>query len=114
MVPEGGDFIFAQALMPKSLVARPPRSAADQLHVNSFDVKYRDDGSVEQFVSDLTVFDDQGREQLRKTITVNDPLRYQVLPPCLCLICCTLINLVLSVFVYLRRGAWLHADFSWE
>lgn len=78
MVPEGGDFIFTQALAPVSPVARPPNSANSMLHVNSFDVKYRDDGSVEQFVSDLSVFDWQGRETLRKTISVNDPLRYQV------------------------------------
>jgi cytochrome c biogenesis protein len=47
------------------------------LHVNSFDVRYREDGSVEQFVSDLSIFDPQGREALRKSISVNDPLRYQ-------------------------------------
>ena len=78
MVPEGGDFIFAQALSPRSSIARPPRGAGDMLHVNSFDVKYREDGSVDQFVSDLSVLDGQGRERLRKSISVNDPLRYQV------------------------------------
>ncbi len=83
MVPEGGDFIFSQALLPRSALARQPRGAADMLHVNSFDVKYREDGSVDQFVSDLSVFDGQGREQLRKSISVNDPLRYQVPYPCM-------------------------------
>jgi cytochrome c biogenesis protein ResB len=81
MVPEGGDFAFSQVLLPKSPIARLPESADSILHVNSFDVRYRDDGSVEQFLSDLSVFDWQGRERLRKTISVNDPLRYQVRCP---------------------------------
>ncbi len=85
MVPEGGDFIFTQALSPRSPLARPPRGASDMLHVNSFDVKYREDGSVDQFVSDLSVLDDQGRELMRKSISVNDPLRYQVLCGSSCL-----------------------------
>ncbi len=69
-----------QALAPKSPVASPPAAAQSVLHVNSFDVKYRDDGSVEQFVSDLSVYDPQGRERLRKSISVNDPLRFRVRP----------------------------------
>lgn len=87
MVPEGGDFIFAQALSPRSPIARPPSGAFDMLRVNSFDVKYRDDGSVDQFVSDLSVLDGQGRELMRKSISVNDPLRYQVLCGCACFAC---------------------------
>lgn len=59
-------------------MARPPPPAYDMLHVNSFDVRYREDGAVEQFVSDLSVFDREGHERLRKAISVNDPLRYQV------------------------------------
>ena len=84
MVPEGGDFIFAQALSPQSALSRLPGGANAMLRVNSFDVKYRDDGSTEQFLSDVSVFDWRGVERLRKTISVNDPLRYQVRPmlPC--------------------------------
>ena len=78
MVPEGGDFIFSQALSPQSAIARLPGGAASMLRVNSFDIKYREDGSTEQFLSDLSVFDWQGVERLRKTISVNDPLRWKV------------------------------------
>lgn len=78
MLPEGGDFIFSQALSPQSAIARLPGGADSMLRVNSFDIKYRDDGSVEQFLSDLSVFDWRGDERLRKTISVNDPLRYNV------------------------------------
>lgn len=78
MVPEGGDFIFSQALTPRSGIARLPGGADSMLRVNDFDVRYRDDGSTEQFVSDLSVFDWRGVERLRKTISVNDPLRYKV------------------------------------
>ena len=78
MVPEGGDFIFSQALSPQSGIARLPGGADSMLRVNSFDIKYREDGSTEQFLSDLSVYDWQGVERLRKTISVNDPLRYKV------------------------------------
>lgn len=78
MVPEGGDFIFSQALSPQSAIARLPGGADSMLRVNSFDIKYREDGSTEQFLSDLSVYDWHGVERLRKTISVNDPLRYQV------------------------------------
>ena len=78
MVPEGGDFIFSQALTPRSGIARLPGGADAMLRVNSFDIKYRDDGSTEQFLSDLSVFDARGVERQRKTISVNDPLRYKV------------------------------------
>ncbi len=81
MVPEGGDFIFRQALSPQSAIARLPGGADAMLRVNSFDIKYRDDGSTEQFLSDLSVFDARGVERQRKTISVNDPLRYQVRHP---------------------------------
>jgi len=79
MVPEGGDFIFSQALSPQSAIARLPGGADSMLRVNSFDIKYREDGSTEQFLSDLSVYDWRGVERLRKTISVNDPLRYKVL-----------------------------------
>ena len=77
MVPEGGDFIFRQALSPQSAIARLPGGADGMLRVNSFDIKYREDGSTEQFLSDLSVYDSRGVERQRKTISVNDPLRYQ-------------------------------------
>lgn len=44
--------------------------------VNDFWIKYTPDGSVDQFYSDLSVVDKQGEELDRKTIFVNQPLRY--------------------------------------
>jgi cytochrome c biogenesis protein len=44
--------------------------------VNNFWIKYTPDGSVDQFYSDLSVVDKKGEELDRKTIFVNQPLRY--------------------------------------
>ncbi|BAQ64166.1 cytochrome c biogenesis protein [Geminocystis sp. NIES-3709] len=44
--------------------------------VNNFWIKYTPDGSVDQFYSDLSVLNKQGKELDRKTIFVNQPLRY--------------------------------------
>ncbi|KAK9803576.1 hypothetical protein WJX72_001425 [[Myrmecia] bisecta] len=77
MVPEGGDFIITQALRPSSPVALPPRGAEDVLHVNSFNVDYREDGSIKQYYSDLSIQDVDGKELTRKTISVNVPLRWK-------------------------------------
>ncbi|MGK7953297.1 MAG: cytochrome c biogenesis protein [Xenococcaceae cyanobacterium] len=45
--------------------------------VNRFWIDYTDDGSIDQFYSDLSVVDRQGQELKRKTIYVNEPLRFQ-------------------------------------
>lgn len=76
MVPEGGDFLVAQALAPNSPAGSLPAGAKQVLHVNSFNVDYRPDGSVQQFKSDLSVFDLDGREKQKKTISVNQPIRF--------------------------------------
>ena len=65
-----------QALAPLSPLARDPPGSDAVLHVNSFDVDYRSDGSVAQFNSDISVLDLDGREQQRRTIFVNSPLRW--------------------------------------
>ena len=47
------------------------------VRVNDFSIQYRDDGSEKQFFSDLSVLDATTGEQLiRKTISVNNPLRW--------------------------------------
>ena len=48
------------------------------LRVDSFKVKYRADGSVEQFVSGLSVLNEAGQLQQHQDISVNHPLHYQV------------------------------------
>lgn len=44
--------------------------------MNKFSIDTRPDGSVAQFYSDLSLKDFDGKELLRKTISVNDPFRY--------------------------------------
>ncbi|KAK9825449.1 hypothetical protein WJX81_001648 [Elliptochloris bilobata] len=77
MVPEGGDFLLSQVLTPKSALARLPSDSDAMLRVNAFDVKYREDGAVDQFLSDISVLGPRGDELLRKSISVNDPLRFR-------------------------------------
>ncbi|KAK9792693.1 hypothetical protein WJX73_002523 [Symbiochloris irregularis] len=77
-IPEGGDASFRQILHPVIPWAPAPKGADDLLHVNNFEVKYRSDGSVEQFVSNLSVYTPDGeQETARKEISVNKPLRYK-------------------------------------
>ncbi|WP_439344748.1 cytochrome c biogenesis protein [Vacuolonema iberomarrocanum] len=46
------------------------------VHVNRFWIDYTPEGAIDQFYSDLSVLDQQGNEVDRKTIHVNEPLRY--------------------------------------
>ena len=71
-----------QALRPNSAVASLPEGAKQVLHVNNFNVDYRPDGSIQQFNSDLSVWDVDGHELQRNAIFVNKPLRF-VQPPLL-------------------------------
>jgi cytochrome c biogenesis protein len=45
--------------------------------VNRFWIDYTPDGNIDQFYSDLSVVDAAGTELDRKTIHVNEPLRYR-------------------------------------
>ncbi|MEM9904494.1 MAG: cytochrome c biogenesis protein [Cyanobacteria bacterium P01_D01_bin.44] len=45
--------------------------------VNKFWIDYSPEGRVDQFYSDLSVLDTEGEEVKRKTIWVNQPLRYR-------------------------------------
>lgn len=46
------------------------------VRVNRFWIDYTPEGNIDQFYSDLSVIDDQGQERDRKTIHVNEPLKY--------------------------------------
>jgi cytochrome c biogenesis protein len=50
--------------------------AGFSVRIDNFEIKYRDDKSVEQYYSTLTVLQD-GREVKQETIYVNRPLRHQ-------------------------------------
>lgn len=47
------------------------------IKVNNFWIDYSDEGKVEQFYSDLSIVNKEGKELKRKTIFVNQPLRYK-------------------------------------
>ena len=47
------------------------------VRVNRFWIDYTPEGSIDQFYSDLSVLDQAGEEVKRKTIWVNEPLRYK-------------------------------------
>jgi cytochrome c biogenesis protein len=47
------------------------------LRVNRFWIDYTPSGGIDQFYSDMSVLDNEGKEVDRKTIFVNQPLRYR-------------------------------------
>lgn len=78
MVPQGGEFLIADALRGASPVARLPGGGAAVIHVDKFDIDYREDGSERQFSSDLSVIDPEtGAVLSQQQISVNKPLRWQ-------------------------------------
>jgi cytochrome c biogenesis protein len=75
MVPSGQTFQvknivdagpFAEAQIPKDWSVK----------VNRFWIDYTPEGAIDQFYSDMSVLDSEGKEVKRKTIHVNEPLRY--------------------------------------
>jgi cytochrome c biogenesis protein len=75
MVPSGSTFEI------KNIVDAGPWAKTQilkdwSLRVNRFWIDYTSGGSVDQFYSDLSVLNNQGQEVTRKTIFVNQPLRY--------------------------------------
>lgn len=77
LTPQGLDLIVPEALQGNSVFARPTSGMNMLVHVNRFYIEYRPNGEVKQFFSDLIISDPFGRELVRKTISVNDPLRCQ-------------------------------------
>ena len=80
---------FAQEIVPSGQTFRVqnifdagPWAAAQvpkdwSVKVNDFWIDYSPEGRVEQFYSDLSVLDNDGEEVKRKTVWVNEPLRYR-------------------------------------
>ncbi|OLP19770.1 cytochrome C biogenesis protein CcsB [Leptolyngbya sp. 'hensonii'] len=76
MVPSGDTFQI------KNVLDAGPLAAAQipkdwSVRVNRFWIDYTPSGTIDQFYSDLSVLDRQGREVKHKTIHVNEPLRYR-------------------------------------
>lgn len=79
----------AQELVPikqifhlQNIISSGPVSYIDQKfggYVKDFRITYTDDGSIDQFYSDLTLFDTGGKKNLSKTIYVNEPLKSNTL-----------------------------------
>jgi cytochrome c biogenesis protein len=76
MIPSGATFQirnitdagpFAERQVPKDWAVK----------VNRFWIDYTPDGTIDQFYSDMSVLDQDGQEVKRKTIHVNEPLRYR-------------------------------------
>lgn len=75
-VPQGLNFVVGDVLGPSGFLSTPSESFNTEVHVNRFTMDYYESGEVSQFRSDLSLFDLNGKEVMRKTISVNDPLRY--------------------------------------
>nr|AKF43161.1 cytochrome c biogenesis protein [California macrophylla] len=75
-VPQGLNFVVGDVLGPLGFLSKPIESFNTEVHVNKFYMDYYDSGQVSQFHTDLSLYDIDGKEVLRKTISVNDPLRY--------------------------------------
>ena len=75
MVPSGNTFQV------KNLIELGPLASSQvptkwSVKVNRFWIDYTNEGAIDQFYSDLSVISDRGEELKRKTIFVNEPLRY--------------------------------------
>ncbi|KAL9370901.1 hypothetical protein Peur_036041 [Populus x canadensis] len=75
-VPQGLNFVVGDVLGPSGFLSTPTEAFNTEVHVNRFYMDYYDGGDIKQFHTDLSLFDLNGKEVMRKTISVNDPLRY--------------------------------------
>ncbi|XP_065857600.1 cytochrome c biogenesis protein CCS1, chloroplastic [Euphorbia lathyris] len=75
-VPQGLNFVVGDVLTPAGFLSTATEAFNTEVHVNKFYMEYYDSGEVSQFYSDLSLFDFDGKEVFRKTINVNNPLRY--------------------------------------
>ncbi len=76
MVPSGQTF-RVQNIFDAGPWSGPQIPKDWSVHVNRFWIDYSPEGRVDQFYSDLSVLDSVGKEVKRKTIWVNQPLRYK-------------------------------------
>jgi len=76
MVPSGGTFKITN-IVEAGPWAGPQLSQDWSVRVNRFWIDYTPEGAIDQFYSDLSVLDPQGKEINRQTIHVNQPLRHQ-------------------------------------
>ncbi|CAI0377196.1 unnamed protein product [Linum tenue] len=75
-VPQGLNFVVGDVLGPSGFLSFPTEAFSTEVHVNKFSMDYYESGEVSQFHTDLSLLNLDGKEVMRKTISVNDPLRY--------------------------------------
>ncbi|GAU31687.1 hypothetical protein TSUD_63210, partial [Trifolium subterraneum] len=75
-VPQGLNFVVGDVLGPTGFLSIPTDAFNTEVHVNRFSMDYFESGEVSQFRTDLSLLNMDGKEVMRKTISVNDPLRY--------------------------------------
>ncbi|CAL5212342.1 unnamed protein product [Lathyrus oleraceus] len=76
-VPQGLNFVVGDVLGPTGFLSSPTDAFNTEVHVNRFSMDYYESGEVSQFRTDLSLLNMDGKEVMRKTISVNDPLRYE-------------------------------------
>lgn len=76
MVPSGNTFQI-QNITDAGPWAAPQIPKDWSVKVNRFWIDYTPEGAIDQFYSDMSVLDKDGQEVQRKTIHVNEPLRYR-------------------------------------
>ncbi|QLE54514.1 cytochrome c biogenesis protein [Nostoc sp. TCL26-01] len=74
MIPSGETFQVNNIIDAGPLAAPVPKDWS--VKVNRFWIDYTPKGGIDQFYSDMSVLDDQGKEVDHKKIFVNQPLRY--------------------------------------
>eukprot|EP00252_Welwitschia_mirabilis_P021355 TRINITY_DN5470_c0_g1_i12.p1 TRINITY_DN5470_c0_g1~~TRINITY_DN5470_c0_g1_i12.p1 ORF type:complete len:459 (-),score=88.33 TRINITY_DN5470_c0_g1_i12:814-2118(-) len=75
-VPQGLNFMIGDALIPNGFLSMPVSAFSTEVHVDKFYIDYFENGQVSQYHTDLSLRDLYGKELLKHTISVNDPLRY--------------------------------------
>ncbi|MGK7941267.1 MAG: cytochrome c biogenesis protein [Crocosphaera sp.] len=75
MVPSGSEF-KVDNIIEAGPLSQPQIPQDWGIRVNRFWIDYTQDGTIDQFYSDLSVINNEGEELKHKTIYVNEPLRY--------------------------------------
>jgi len=75
-IPEHENFSLLNHLIPSTNFTIPTAAMHSVIHIDDFSIEYLDNGQVNQFKSDLSVYDLDGHKIVNKCISVNDPLRF--------------------------------------
>ena len=75
MIPSGETFMINN-IFEAGIFSSPQKTKDFSIKVNNFWIEYTPQGKVDQFYSDLSILNENQQELKRKTIFVNEPLRY--------------------------------------